>query len=76
MPPVILRIMQRGKTRRIIEGETFREHEAILRAVETSDNLAYQYLMRAHLRAGLATFANAAELLPAKVQEHSNQEPG
>ena len=28
MTPVILRIMQRGKTRRIIEGETFMEHEA------------------------------------------------
>ena len=30
MTPVILRIMQRGKTRRIIEGETYREHQAIL----------------------------------------------
>ena len=57
MKPVILRIMQRGKTRRIIEGETYREHEGILRAIETEDNLAYQYLMRTHLRAGLVTFA-------------------
>jgi GntR family transcriptional regulator, transcriptional repressor for pyruvate dehydrogenase complex len=57
MKPVILRIMQRGKTRRIIEGETFAEHEAILRAIEASDSLGYQYLMRSHLRAGLATFA-------------------
>ena len=56
MKPVILRIMQRGKTRRIIEGETFQEHEGILRAIETADDLAYQYLMRTHLRAGLATF--------------------
>ncbi len=63
MTPVILRIMQRGKTRRIIEGETFREHEAILKAIETSDNLAYQYLMRTHLRAGLATFADEVESL-------------
>jgi len=57
MKPVILRIMQRGKTRRIIEGETYREHEEILKAIEASDNLAYQYLMRTHLRAGLVTFA-------------------
>jgi GntR family transcriptional regulator, transcriptional repressor for pyruvate dehydrogenase complex len=57
MKPVILRIMQRGKTRRIIEGETFGEHEAILRAIEASDSLGYQYLMRSHLRAGLANFA-------------------
>jgi len=56
MKPVILKIMQHGKTRRIIEGETFREHESLLRAVETADHLAYQYLMRTHLRKGLDTF--------------------
>ncbi|WP_149588540.1 FadR/GntR family transcriptional regulator [Tabrizicola flagellatus] len=56
MTPVILRIMQRGKTRRTIEGETFREHEAILDAAERRDALAFQYLMRTHLRAGLWTF--------------------
>jgi GntR family transcriptional repressor for pyruvate dehydrogenase complex len=56
MTPVILRIMQRGKTRRIIEGETYREHQAILDAVERRDSLAFQYLMRTHLRAGLWTF--------------------
>jgi len=56
MKPVILRIMQRGKTRRVIEGETMVEHEGILRAIEARDALAYQYLMRAHLRAGLALF--------------------
>lgn len=61
MKPVILRIMQRGKTRRIIEGETYTEHEGILRAIEASDNLAYQYLMRTHLRAGQVTFATPAE---------------
>ncbi|SNY58582.1 transcriptional regulator, GntR family [Pseudooceanicola antarcticus] len=56
MKPVILRIMQHGKTRRIIEGETFQEHEGVLRAIEATDHLAYQYLMRTHLRKGLATF--------------------
>jgi GntR family transcriptional regulator, transcriptional repressor for pyruvate dehydrogenase complex len=56
MTPVILRIMQRGKTRRTIEGETYREHEAILTAIERRDSLAFQYLMRTHLRAGLVTF--------------------
>jgi DNA-binding GntR family transcriptional regulator len=48
--------MQRGKTRRTIEGETYREHEAILDAIEARDALAYQYLMRTHLRSGLSTF--------------------
>ena len=62
MTPVILRIMQRGKTRRIIQGETFLEHEAILRAIEDSDSLAYQYLMRSHLRAGLSTFASPTDV--------------
>jgi DNA-binding FadR family transcriptional regulator len=66
MKPVILRIMQRGKTRRIIEGETFMEHEGILRAIEASDNLAYQYLMRTHLRAGLATFVAPPEIPDSK----------
>ncbi|WP_158971184.1 FadR/GntR family transcriptional regulator [Chachezhania sediminis] len=61
MKPVILRIMQRGKTRRIIEGETYLEHEGVLRAVEEADHLAYQYLMRSHLRRGLATFAEPPE---------------
>jgi GntR family transcriptional regulator, transcriptional repressor for pyruvate dehydrogenase complex len=56
MTPVILRIMQHGKTRRTIEGATFGEHEAILDAIEKRDSLAYQYLMRTHLRSGLSTF--------------------
>lgn len=56
MTPVILRIMQRGKTRRTIEGETFHEHEAILQAIEKHDGLGFQYLMRTHLRSGLSTF--------------------
>jgi DNA-binding FadR family transcriptional regulator len=61
MTPVILRIMQRGKTRRIIEGETFREHDAILRAIERRDALGFQYLMRTHLRAGLVTFQDGGQ---------------
>jgi GntR family transcriptional regulator, transcriptional repressor for pyruvate dehydrogenase complex len=58
MTPVILRIMQHGKTRRTIEGETSREHEAILNALEHRDSLAFQYLMRTHLRAGLVKFTD------------------
>ena len=56
MTPVILRIMQRGKTKRTIEGETYHEHEAILSAIENRDAIGFQYLMRMHLRAGLSTF--------------------
>ncbi|NIZ10926.1 FadR family transcriptional regulator [Pseudooceanicola sp. HF7] len=61
MKPVILRIMQHGKTRRIIEGETFQEHEAVLKAVEASDHLAYQYLMRTHLSQGLTSFPDPVD---------------
>jgi len=54
--PVILRIMQRGKTRRTIEGETFNDHEGILDARVSRDKLGFQVLMRTQLRAGFATF--------------------
>ncbi|MEO8243646.1 MAG: GntR family transcriptional regulator, partial [bacterium] len=56
MTPVILSIMQRGKTKRTIEGQTFQEHRAILGAIEKRDSLAFQYLLRTHLRAGQVTF--------------------
>jgi GntR family transcriptional regulator, transcriptional repressor for pyruvate dehydrogenase complex len=69
MKPVILRIMQHGKTRRIIEGETYLEHEAVLQAVESSDHLAYQYLMRTHLRKGLTTFPAPPHIPKGKAEE-------
>ena len=56
MTPVILRIMQRGKTRRSIENDTYHEHEGVIDAIARRDSLAYQYLMRTHLRAGQITF--------------------
>lgn len=61
MTPVILRIMQRGKTRRTIEGATFGEHKAILDAIEKRDALGFQYLMRTHLQSGLSTFEDEDE---------------
>jgi GntR family transcriptional regulator, transcriptional repressor for pyruvate dehydrogenase complex len=56
MKPVILRIMQRGKTRRTIEIGPYREHDSILDAIAARDSLGFQFLMRAHLRAGFAHF--------------------
>lgn len=58
LKPVILRIMQHRKTRRIIEHETFGEHERILDAVAARDSLGFQFLMRAHLRSGFAAFVD------------------
>jgi GntR family transcriptional regulator, transcriptional repressor for pyruvate dehydrogenase complex len=56
MKPILLRIMQRGKTRRQFQGETSGEHGRIIDAIDARDALAYQYLMRTHLRAGLVNF--------------------
>ena len=56
MKPVILRIMERGKTRRTIEGQVFREHEGVLEALERRDRIAFQYRMKTHLEGGYGTF--------------------
>jgi len=56
MRPVIIRIMQMGKTRRTFETSTHAEHLGILDALQARDRLAYQYRMKAHLEAGFAHF--------------------
>lgn len=58
MKPVILRIMERGKTRRSIEGQVFREHEGVLDALQARDRIAFQYRMKTHLEAGYAHFTS------------------
>jgi GntR family transcriptional regulator, transcriptional repressor for pyruvate dehydrogenase complex len=62
MKPVILRIMERGKTRRSIEGQTFREHESVLEALAARDRIAFQYRMKTHLESGYATFNEEQEV--------------
>ncbi|OIQ31586.1 MAG: hypothetical protein BM562_06960 [Alphaproteobacteria bacterium MedPE-SWcel] len=56
MKPVILKIIQNGKTRRTFENETFHEHEAVIDAIVARDRIAYQYRMKTHLEAGYAHF--------------------
>jgi DNA-binding FadR family transcriptional regulator len=56
MKPVILRIMTTGKTRHTFETTTFREHAAVLDALEARDRIAYQYRLKSHLEAGFAHF--------------------
>ncbi len=56
MKPVILRIMEKGKTPDTFKTATFKEHQAVLDALEARDRLAYQYLMKSHLEKGYATF--------------------
>lgn len=56
MKPVILKIIQKGKTRRTFENDTFKEHEAVIDAILARDRVAYQYRMKTHLEAGYAHF--------------------
>lgn len=56
MKPVILRIIERGKSLRTFETETFQEHEAVIDALEARDRLAFRFLLRTHLNAGQSHF--------------------
>ncbi len=56
MKPVILKIIQNGKTRHTFENDTYREHEAVIDAILARDRIAYQYRMKTHLEAGYAHF--------------------
>ena len=57
MKPVILRIMQKGKTKRTFKMDTFAEHEGVVEALEARDRLGMQYRLRAHLMYGFRYFA-------------------
>jgi DNA-binding FadR family transcriptional regulator len=62
MKPVILRIMERGKTRRTIEGQVFKEHESVVEALARRDRVDFQYRMKTHLEAGYASFSGTGGL--------------
>jgi len=57
MKPVILKIIQKGKTRHTFKTDTFKEHAAVINALEVRDRIAYQYRMKTHLEAGYAHFS-------------------
>lgn len=61
MKPIILRIMQNGKTRRTFKTETFSEHDGVIEALEARDRLAFQYRLRSHLMFGFRHFASELE---------------
>jgi GntR family transcriptional repressor for pyruvate dehydrogenase complex len=56
LKPVIIRIMEKGKTRRVFQTETFSEHEGVIDALEARDRLAFQYRLRTHLLRGVRYF--------------------
>lgn len=61
MKPVILRIMQKGKTRRTFRSETYSEHESVIEAMARRDRLAFQYRLRTHLMTGFKHFSDQLE---------------
>lgn len=61
MKPIILRIMQKGKTRRTFKTETFSEHEDVLAALSARDRLGFQYRLRTHLMTGFRNFNDEME---------------
>jgi DNA-binding FadR family transcriptional regulator len=56
LKPVILRIMEMGKTHRTFQAETFGEHESVIDALAARDRLAFQYSLQAHLNKGFQHF--------------------
>lgn len=56
MKPVIIRIMLKGKTRRIYKTETYLEHQGVIDALAARDRLAFQYRLRDHLMTGFKNF--------------------
>jgi GntR family transcriptional regulator, transcriptional repressor for pyruvate dehydrogenase complex len=61
MKPIILRIMQKGKTRRTYKTETFVEHEEVIEALAARDRLGFQYKLRNHLMIGFKNFTEEME---------------
>ncbi|MDN3722699.1 FCD domain-containing protein [Roseibium salinum] len=57
MKPVVLRIMQKGKTRRTFTTETYSEHKGVIDALAVRDRLAFQYRLRNHLMIGFRNFS-------------------
>lgn len=51
--PIIMRLMQLGKSVRIAVDGTYVEHDQIIQAIEARDRIAYAYHMNCHLKAGL-----------------------
>jgi DNA-binding FadR family transcriptional regulator len=51
--PIIMRLMQLGKSVRVALDGTYLEHRDIIAAIEARDRIAYAFHMSRHLRAGL-----------------------
>ncbi len=61
MKPIVLRIMQKGKTRRTFKTQTYAEHEGVVDALAARDLLSFQYRLRNHLMTGFKFFNEEME---------------
>lgn len=58
MKPVIIRIMELGKSRQDFAEGTYSQHLAIIEALEARNRIAYQYALQSHLQLGFKTFGD------------------
>jgi GntR family transcriptional repressor for pyruvate dehydrogenase complex len=56
MKPVIIRIMELGKSREDFAEGTYSQHLAIIEALEARSRISYQYALQSHLHLGFKTF--------------------
>lgn len=61
MKPVIIAIMEKGKSRQDFRTSTYQQHRDVIRALENRDRISYQYALQYHLHLGFNTFGHEAE---------------
>lgn len=60
MKPVIIGIMEKGKSRHDFHTSTADQHTAVVQALQQRDRISYQYALQFHLNAGFDTFDEGA----------------
>ncbi|MBD0417097.1 FadR/GntR family transcriptional regulator [Oryzicola mucosus] len=59
MKPVIIGIMEKGKSRHDFRTSTYGQHAEIISALRQRDRISYQYALQFHLNFGYGTFGEA-----------------
>ncbi|MGV8856371.1 MAG: FadR/GntR family transcriptional regulator [Devosia sp.] len=60
MKPVIIGIMEKGKSRQDFHTNTFAQHQAVIDGLRTRNRISYQYALQHHLNIGFDTFGEQA----------------
>jgi len=61
MKPVIIGIMEKGKSRQDFKTSTHQQHIAVIDALKARDRITYQYALQFHLNMGFNTFVPEEE---------------